>query len=532
MSINQLRILHVDDEQNERELTEIFLRQHMPGVEVISQQSVDSALNILKDERVDCILSDYQMPGLNGMEFLQRLRERDDSTPFIFLTGQGNENIAASALRNGADDYFSKNESIAHYERLVNSIRRVIRSHREMEERQLIEAELKQYGMLFNATFNEIYVVDEKSNTFIRANKTAIRNIQYNADELLSMTPRDLIADEDLPLMAKRIDAFNSGLENSIKFNCRYRRKDGSTYPVAGRVQRMFFDNREVSVGVIEDLSKQQDAEQRLNEATIELTEANSALSAVLKLSKVISERNRNTTTIFQGATKVLLEGLQPEGALSVVVEMDGERYQFGESPESSYVQERSISAYKRPIGCLTCYFSSHIAHTKESVELLMTIFSERLGCIYERLEIEGRLKADISSERDSTEAMLSLLNETRSIILMIDPESGAIHWANSAAVEFYGYPREELVSMNIREINQLDSYAVKAEIERARCNRRNYFVFPHKCSDGSVHTMQVYSSPVTYLGRKMLFSIIHDFKDSEQIMDSLENQLRSMSTH
>jgi PAS domain S-box-containing protein len=110
-----LRILHVDDNESDQELIGLNLRRVLKDHVLDKAESCDQALKRLSSEEYDCLLCDYQMPGMTGLELLKLLRSGGDETPFIFLTGQGNEEIAAEALRSGADDYFTKDLGFAHY---------------------------------------------------------------------------------------------------------------------------------------------------------------------------------------------------------------------------------------------------------------------------------------------------------------------------------------------------------------------------------------------------------------------------------
>ena len=94
---------------------------------------------------------------------------------------------------------------------------------------------------------------------------------------------------------------------------------------------------------------------------------------------------------------------------------------------------------------------------------------------------------------------------------LLIDPSTGAVVDANSAAAAFYGYTVETLRSMNIADINLLDKEAVNVEMESARRMHRNHFRFQHRLADGSIRDVEVHSSPVSVDGKTLLFSIIHD---------------------
>ena len=99
----------------------------------------------------------------------------------------------------------------------------------------------------------------------------------------------------------------------------------------------------------------------------------------------------------------------------------------------------------------------------------------------------------------------------------MIDPQSGKILEANEAALSFYGYSREQLKSMSIQDINMLTPEQVRQERLEADSQNRNYFVFRHKTSSNQVKTVKVFSSPINFEGRNLLFSIIFDISDQRQ---------------
>ena len=100
-----IRVLHVDDDLRDYELTSINLDSISDDIEIEWAESASTALEKLESQTFDCILCDIQMPQMSGLELLGTLRQNNDKTPFIFLTGQGNEKIAAESFRAGADDY-------------------------------------------------------------------------------------------------------------------------------------------------------------------------------------------------------------------------------------------------------------------------------------------------------------------------------------------------------------------------------------------------------------------------------------------
>jgi PAS domain S-box-containing protein len=118
---------------------------------------------------------------------------------------------------------------------------------------------------------------------------------------------------------------------------------------------------------------------------------------------------------------------------------------------------------------------------------------------------------------RGSEERFRSMFERHQAVMLLVEPESGAIVDANDAASRFYGYPPERLRAMRIQDINQLKPEDVAAERKLAAEEKRNHFIFPHRLADGRVRWVEVYSTPFEAQGKPLLFSIIHDITERKQ---------------
>ncbi len=103
-----IRVLHVDDDSSLLELSEQIL-VGMGAFNIDHACCVDEALKKLASESYDLVVSDYEMPTKNGLEFLQELREQKNYIPFIMFTGKGREEVIIKALNLGADRYVNKN---------------------------------------------------------------------------------------------------------------------------------------------------------------------------------------------------------------------------------------------------------------------------------------------------------------------------------------------------------------------------------------------------------------------------------------
>lgn len=103
------------------------------------------------------------------------------------------------------------------------------------------------------------------------------------------------------------------------------------------------------------------------------------------------------------------------------------------------------------------------------------------------------------------------LFNNHNSVMLAINAKTGNIIEANKAAIDYYGYSKEQVLSMNISDINILDENDIKKEMELAYKENRNYFQFKHRLADNSHRDVEVHSFPVNNDEENILFSIIYD---------------------
>jgi PAS domain S-box-containing protein len=110
-------------------LTKIFLEQIDDCLQVKSESSPNTALKELWHRKFDCIVLDFKMPEMDGIELAQRIKKRHD-IPIILYTGQGSEEVAEKAFAIGIDDYLHKDDSPSHYQLLAKRIRDVVEKKR------------------------------------------------------------------------------------------------------------------------------------------------------------------------------------------------------------------------------------------------------------------------------------------------------------------------------------------------------------------------------------------------------------------
>ncbi|MFB6197898.1 MAG: response regulator, partial [Halobacteriaceae archaeon] len=123
-------VLLVDDDVSFLEMATEALERAHNGLQVIAESSTESALSRLDEGDIDCVVSDYLMPSMDGIELFDEVRESHSDIPFILLTAEGSEEVAAEAISAGVTDYFRKSGDADQYTVLANRITNVVQQHR------------------------------------------------------------------------------------------------------------------------------------------------------------------------------------------------------------------------------------------------------------------------------------------------------------------------------------------------------------------------------------------------------------------
>jgi CheY-like chemotaxis protein len=123
-------VLFVDDERHVVETAAMALERVGEGFVVHTETSGEAALSRLTAERVDCVVSDYRMPGMDGLELLEAVREAHPDIPFVLSTGRGSEDVASEAISAGVTDYLQKGGGLDQYTVLANRIENAVAKHR------------------------------------------------------------------------------------------------------------------------------------------------------------------------------------------------------------------------------------------------------------------------------------------------------------------------------------------------------------------------------------------------------------------
>jgi PAS domain S-box-containing protein len=129
-SEDPIHILHVDDDPDFADMAATFVEREDDRFVVETASSAGEALDRIAENEFDCVVSDYEMPGRDGIEFLEAVRELCSDLPFILFTGKGSEEVASDAISAGVTDYLQKEVGADQYALLANRIRNAVSKYR------------------------------------------------------------------------------------------------------------------------------------------------------------------------------------------------------------------------------------------------------------------------------------------------------------------------------------------------------------------------------------------------------------------
>jgi PAS domain S-box-containing protein len=132
-----IRVLVVDDSGFYARLVADALEADY-DMATLTATDAREGLHTLNTREVDCVVTDYQMPGMDGIEFLRTAKDRGYEQPFILLTGTGSEAVASEAVSAGVTHYFQKQEDEREFEQLANQIDTAVEQHRTEQKYELL----------------------------------------------------------------------------------------------------------------------------------------------------------------------------------------------------------------------------------------------------------------------------------------------------------------------------------------------------------------------------------------------------------
>ncbi len=232
-------ILLVDDDADLLDLTATFLERERDEFEIESVSSAKRALDTLANDEFHAIVSDYEMPRMDGLEFLGEVREIREDVPFILFTGKGSEEIASEAISKGVTDYLQKETNSSQYSLLANRIVNAVSQYRSS---QALRRSQEKFSKLVTNSTDVIAIVDDQGE-FEYISPACEHVLGYDQEELIGRTAFEFMPAED---RENALDHFFEAIENPDIEPCiqfRFERPDeGYTY-IEARGKNLFDDD-------------------------------------------------------------------------------------------------------------------------------------------------------------------------------------------------------------------------------------------------------------------------------------------------
>jgi PAS domain S-box-containing protein len=176
-----IAVLQLDDEPSFLQTSKRLLERH-DDLRVETETDPETALERL--DSVDCVVADYDMPEMDGIEFLEAVRARAPDLPFILFTGKGSEDIASEAIRAGVTDYLQKGVDTDRFAVLANRIRNAVERYRA--EKRATAADRRARRLYERIDDSFVAVDDEWRFTYV--NQRAGELLDSNPEELIGTT--------------------------------------------------------------------------------------------------------------------------------------------------------------------------------------------------------------------------------------------------------------------------------------------------------------------------------------------------------
>jgi len=520
MSPHPLRVLYVDDEEYLLDLAKIFLERTKEFI-VDTCTSAVKALDMLHHTPFDAIISDYQMPEMDGIEFLIQVRAEIGDIPFILFTGKGREEVVIRAIDNGVDFYLQKGgDPKSQFSELVHKIKKsveriqAVRALAENEERMRLALDGAKEGHW------DVNIVTGK--TYI--SPRACEMLGYPQDELqeiLGFNRRSIIHPEDISKTEQIMKDYFQGKTEFFQVEQRLRMKCGEWKWMLVRGKVIEYDENHHPVrfvGTYTDITEQKQVEAELLLAKKDWETIFRAVgnpTFILDVDHTIIDANE---AVLQMTGKSLeeIKGLK---CWNIFHDPNGTSHPFGcplEKMRSSGIME-------------TVTIDAEIFN--KTLMVSCTPVVDESGKIIKAIHIATDVTENIHLERylqENRDYLNQIFTSVREGIVIVDAYTHEILDINPAAAQMIGAPKEEII------LQRYHNYFFSSDCEKCPItdlmpeidNSEQVLI----TTEGRKIPIIKYAVPFSFHGRECLLVTFIDNSEREKIYFDLLGAYRQLS--
>jgi PAS domain S-box-containing protein len=260
-----LNILVIDDEKGDRAQCRRTLKSAWgDGLRMTEADSGESGLEVIAESAFDCVLLDYSLPGINGIDVLKRIRSHRPFLPVVIIDGKGNDVIAVQSMKEGAQDYLAKNTITASVlERAV-----LVAMENRATEKNLRSSE-ERHSSIFGAVSEGIFIIDAATGAIKETNAPGAALWGYAPGELIGQEIQ-FISSGVSPYtqqgaLARIAAAAQSG--RTQIFDWHAKAKNGHLFWVEVSIRLARISDKEVVLAIVRDVTEQRATEEQLRQA-------------------------------------------------------------------------------------------------------------------------------------------------------------------------------------------------------------------------------------------------------------------------
>ena len=287
MRTKHFNILVVDGNRVSRKVySKLLHKQFQDQCRILEVERGEDGLYFCETQNIGCVLIDYHLPDMHGLEFLNALNSRmaNHYIPVVILTGQGDETTAVQAMKSGAQDYLVKGtfsqellaQAVQNAIEKVELLEELDRKRHDLEHtnaelkneiayRKEVEENLRLFRDLINQTSDALFIINPDTAELIDFNDAVSEALGYDKEELGHMTMLSFDAGIEGKAAWKNMVRTIMISTNRIAEST-FRRKDGSEYPVEVNYRYISHDEKNYLVALGRDITERKKVEAKLRD--------------------------------------------------------------------------------------------------------------------------------------------------------------------------------------------------------------------------------------------------------------------------